>query len=167
MLLCPTEIWNDLYKRTGRGSGEFMSLASKLFQIWKWLNSKIDWLFLLLSTFCLTQPVAMEMAIILNFASSSTYIVLILASNFKKKKFNSSSSLRSICRAKKKVRKAQMKQKMRIDLKMAIPGDKPDIAVDPNMFDIKQIKSKRVKKSNDCVYICVYMCSHLCLYMCV
>ena len=47
-------------------------------------------------------------------------------------------------RAKKKIQKAQKKQKARIDLKMTIPGDQPTIQDDENMFDIKKIKNRTV-----------------------
>lgn len=50
--------------------------------------------------------------------------------------------LKNLKRAKKKIKKAQLKQKARIDLKMMIPGDRPDIQDDENIFDIKKIRSK-------------------------
>uniref|UniRef100_A0A0B7A9E8 Putative rRNA methyltransferase n=1 Tax=Arion vulgaris TaxID=1028688 RepID=A0A0B7A9E8_9EUPU len=51
--------------------------------------------------------------------------------------------LAAMKKAKKKVRKAQMKQKARIDMKMTIPGDQPDIQDDINMFDITKIRSRK------------------------
>ena len=47
-------------------------------------------------------------------------------------------------RAKKKVRKAQQKQQFKINMEMLIPGDRPDIEYDENIFDITKIKSKKV-----------------------
>ncbi|RUS82410.1 hypothetical protein EGW08_009862 [Elysia chlorotica] len=51
--------------------------------------------------------------------------------------------LAAMKRAKKKVRKAQMKQKMRIDMQMIIPGDKIDMQDDINIFDIRKIRTKQ------------------------
>jgi len=54
--------------------------------------------------------------------------------------------LQNMKRAKKKIQKAQKKQKARIDLKMTIPGDQPTIQDDENMFDIKKIKNRTALK---------------------
>merc|ERR1712025_332677 len=54
--------------------------------------------------------------------------------------------LKNMKRAKKKIQKAQKKQKARIDLKMTIPGDRPTIQDDENMFDIKKIRNKTALK---------------------
>ncbi|KAH9518663.1 pre-rRNA processing protein ftsj3 [Bulinus truncatus] len=51
--------------------------------------------------------------------------------------------LAAMKKAKKKVQKQQMKQKIRIDLKMTIPGDEPVIQDDLSMFDITKIRNPK------------------------
>jgi len=50
--------------------------------------------------------------------------------------------MKAMRKAKKKVRKQQMKQKIRINMDMTIPGDRPDINDDENIFDLKKIRSQ-------------------------
>ncbi|CAL1544573.1 unnamed protein product [Lymnaea stagnalis] len=50
--------------------------------------------------------------------------------------------LATMKKAKKKVRKLQMKHKLRIDMKMTIPGDQPVIQDDINIFDITKIRNR-------------------------
>merc|ERR1712062_480151 len=40
-------------------------------------------------------------------------------------------------------RKAQQKQQFKINMEMLIPGDRPDMEYDENIFDITKIKSKK------------------------
>lgn len=55
----------------------------------------------------------------------------------------SQEEMRDMKKAKKKVRKAQQKQQFKINMEMLIPGDRPDMEYDENIFDITKIKSKK------------------------